>query len=83
MRKAFGPAFTMSAVKGLETYIDETIEMFVKTLTSNFVETGKRVGICLWLQYFAVSTDVFLGMVLDWHEMNCGSEKGFADREIV
>jgi len=65
MRKAFGPAFTMSAVKGLEAYIDETIEMFVKTMTSNFVETKKSVGICLWLQYFAVSIDVLLGIVSD------------------
>jgi hypothetical protein len=58
-RKAFGPAFTMSAVAGLEEYIDRCIDVFVETVAKRFVDDKKErndgIDPVKWIQYFAVS----------------------------
>ncbi|KAL3421108.1 cytochrome P450 [Phlyctema vagabunda] len=74
MRRAYGPAFSMTAVAHLEIYVDETINFFMKTTTdryANKIGPEGSLDIGQWMQYFAFDV---LGQLV------YGERHGFIER---
>lgn len=53
IKRAFAPAFTMTAVSGLEKYVDETVDIFMDLTTERYGDGKTSVDLVEWIQFYA------------------------------